>query len=146
MRYFLKIFTWYQDQYQMRLNRQSPRTMQQPLCSRSWPRLTLPAELVERISEFIPVQAVFALRLPSRTLGHRLALDQRFCYKCLISGDSIPHSWVVEPGTGKQIKECLPNHIAHRSQRDCKYLTRSLSDAGDIVGKGNEKRGVPLGL
>jgi hypothetical protein len=107
---------------------------------------TLPAELVERISEFIPVQAVFALRLPSRTLGHRLALDQRFCYKCLISGDSIPHSWVVEPGTGKQIKECLPNHIAHRSQRDCKYLTRSLSDAGDIVGKGNEKRGVPLGL
>lgn len=41
-------------------------------------------------------------------------LEQRFCYKRLVSGIIVPHICLSEPGTCKIIKDCLKSQIANR--------------------------------
>lgn len=103
----------------------------------------LPAELIEQISNFTPVQAVFALHLTSRALAHRLPLDQPFCYSRLVSSDLIPHLCVVDPRTCHTINELLKDQIANREWRDWIHLTRLLADTSEIVEMGpGEKWGA----
>jgi hypothetical protein len=106
----------------------------------------LPSELVEEISDFVPDQTVFAMRLTSRTLAYKLPWDQRLCYKRLVSGISMPHLWGVGSNTNKTLEEYLKGHMTNPEQQNWKYLTTLLADTRKIVGNDPEKSGMPLEL
>lgn len=106
----------------------------------------LPAELLDEITSLVPNRTVFALRLTSRTLAHKLPWNERICYKRFTSGISMPHLWIAEPKIYKPFTEYLDGQITDLQRRDWKRLTTLLADSREVV-KGNpEQSGVPLGL
>jgi hypothetical protein len=106
----------------------------------------LPSELIEEVSDFVPDQTVFAMRLTSQTFAYKLPWNQRLCYKRIIGGISMPHLWGIGLDTNMALKEYLKSHSNNPEQQNWKYLTTLLADTRRIVGNEPKKSGVPLEL
>ena len=106
----------------------------------------LPSELIEQISDFVPDQTVFAMRLTSRKLAYKLPWNQRLCCKRLASGISMPHLWGAWLNANDTLKEHLKSLMTDPKQHNWKHLTTLLADTSKIVGGDPENSGVPLEL
>jgi hypothetical protein len=56
----------------------------------------LPVELLDYISDYLPVESVIAIHRTSKTLALKVPLDDSFCRKGLIKGTLHPHLWDLD--------------------------------------------------
>ncbi|KAF2628836.1 hypothetical protein BU25DRAFT_409861 [Macroventuria anomochaeta] len=57
---------------------------------------SVPTEILNQVSTFLPVSPILPLRLTSRTLAYQLPLNQRFFRKLLLSGNLLPFLWDLD--------------------------------------------------
>jgi hypothetical protein len=53
----------------------------------------LPVELLEYVSDYLPIESVVAMHRSSKTLALKVPLGDNFCRKKLIEGKLHPHIW-----------------------------------------------------
>lgn len=76
----------------------------------------LPVELLEIISDYLPIESVLALHRTSKTLALLVPLDDSFCRKQLIKGTLHPHIWDLDTmELQKQQNESQETHWDWRS-------------------------------
>jgi hypothetical protein len=70
----------------------------------------LPVELLECISDYLPIQSVLAMHRTSKTLALKVPLGDNFCRKELIKGTLHPHIWDLDTAElQKQQAACADN-------------------------------------
>ncbi len=74
----------------------------------------LPAELLDRIRDFLPTQSSIVLHRTSRTLALKTPLDSHFWYQSISTGKLLPYLWGVD--WAEFLRGLTTSRILYRSQ------------------------------
>ncbi|KAF3040453.1 hypothetical protein E8E12_002265 [Didymella heteroderae] len=109
----------------------------------------LPKEIIDEVAAFLPIDAIFSLRLTSPTLAHQVSLDQRFFRERLLSGELLPHIWGLDWVSCQKLIPNIKKRTMDSSEDnywDWKRVARLLADVPRLMAHSPEREEIPLGL
>lgn len=110
---------------------------------------TLPKEITDQIVNYLPMSAIYSLRLASVNLAYQVPLDQRLFRERLLSGALLPHMWDLDRVSCVPPQRQSENGTVQTEQDECwewKGLARMVADVPALVSKSPEESRLPLGL